>query len=294
MSKAGALNPAQFALNEYRDYVTYRELAAIETVPKFKEILSQLIEHEEEDYRFWRELAPGPDPRISGLEIRLIKLMRKVLGLTFTAKFLERNERDAIRRYSAFAESAPPELAAKVREIVEHEMFHEREMIGQIQEERVEFLGSIVLGANDGLIELTGALVGFTFALANPFQAGLFGVVTGVAASLSMAASAYMQARHEHGRNPKKAAAYTGLSYLVVVAALVTPFVLAPTVSAALTGMGAVILLLIAGFSGYGAVLFDRDFKRQFGEMLCFSVGVAALAYVLGSAVRGLLGGDAI
>ena len=47
------MTPDQFALNEYRDYITYRELAKTETVPEFKKILEALVEHEIEDYRFW-------------------------------------------------------------------------------------------------------------------------------------------------------------------------------------------------------------------------------------------------
>lgn len=290
MSPRHAMTADQFAYNEYRDYVTYRELAKIETVPAFKKILNELVQHELDDYGFWRQLSSIKEHRVSPFEVMLLKLMRKVLGLTFTARFLERHEHDAIRNYAALLPTADDALKAKLQDIIRHETHHERELIGQIREGRVQFLGSIVLGVNDGLIELTGALTGFAFALREPFAAGLFGVVTGVAASLSMAASAYMQARHEEGKDPRKAATYTGLSYVAVVAVLVLPFFLAASMPAALAGMAAVILALIAGFSGYAAVLFDRNFKRQFGEMLAFSVGVAGLAFLLGSAVRGLLG----
>lgn len=289
MRSKDALSPERFLRHEYLDLVTYRELAKIETAPKFKEILEALTAHEAEDYAFWRELSSVKEIRINPLQLWLLKLMRKALGLTFTAKFLERHERDAVGRYAALAEQAPPELRPRLQEILSRETRHEQELIGQIREERVRFLGSIVLGVNDGLIEMTGALVGFAFALRQPMQAGLFGTVTGVAASFSMAASAYMQARHEEGRDPKRAAAYTGCSYLAIVALLVSPFFLLPNISTALGVMGAVILLLIAGFSGYSAVLFDRDFRRQFTEMAAFSVGVAGLAFLLGSWVRSLI-----
>ena len=284
------LSPERFLQHEYLDMVTYRELAKVETVPQFKRILEALMAHEVEDCQFWRELSSVKEVRVSPLKIGCLKLMRKVLGLTFTAKFLERNERDAVQRYTAYAEQAPPEMKARLEQIINHETHHEQELIGQIQEERVKFLGSMVLGVNDGLIELTGALVGFAVALQRPVQAGLFGAVTGIAATLSMAASAYMQARHEEGRDPKKAAAYTGCSYLVVVALLVLPFFLLSNIHAALGVMGGEILFLIAAFAGYGAVLFDRSFTRQFIEMAAFSIGVAVLAYFIGSLVRSVLG----
>ncbi|MBI2093461.1 MAG: rubrerythrin family protein [Candidatus Omnitrophica bacterium] len=289
MGRAHHLNPTRFLQHEYLDMVTYRELAKIETVPEFKRILEALMANEVEDCQFWQELSSVKEVRISPLTIFALKLMRKVLGLTFTAKFLERHERDAVKRYTAFAQQAPPELRARLQQIIDHETHHEHELIGQIQEERVEFLGSIVLGVNDGLIELTGALVGFAFALQQPIQAGLFGTVTGIAASLSMAASAYMQARHETGKEPKKAGLYTGVAYLLVVVLLVLPYFLLSNIYLAVGAMFGLIVLLILGLSFYSSVLFDRNFKRQAGEMLLFSLGVAGISFLLGSFVRSLI-----
>ena len=283
------MTPEHFARDEYRDYVTYRELAKTETVPEFKRILEALIEHELEDYRFWLHYSSAKAPRISALEIWCLKAMRRVLGLTFTAKFLEGHERDAIRKYTAFLNTVDKALKPRVQEIIDHETHHEKELISQIKEERVKFLGSVVLGINDGLIELTGALVGLSFALRDHTMVALLGAVTGIAASLSMAASAYMQARHEEGRDPAKAAVYTGVAYAVVVAALVLPFALIPNTFAALAVMGGMILLMIAGFSFYSSVLFERRFTRQAGEMLLFSVGVAGVAFLLGSLARSVL-----
>lgn len=290
MSRDAGLTADDFLRHESLDLAAYRELARIETVPQFKRILDALAAQEAQHYQFWRELSALKDVRVSRLQLGLLVLMRKVLGLTFTAKFLERQERDAVTRYTAFARQAPPELQGRLQDIISQEAHHEQDLIGQIREERVKFLGSMVLGVNDGLIELTGALTGFAFALADPVRAGLFGTVTGLAASLSMAASAYMQARHEAGRDPRRAAAYTGLSYLAVVSLLVLPFFLLPTLAASLAAMAAIILLLIAGFAGYSAIVFDRPFKRQFLEMAAFSLGVAGLASLLGSLVRALLG----
>ena len=284
------LTPEQFADNEYRDYVTYRELAKIETNPAFRAILDQLVQQELDDYRFWLQFSSKKQHRLSAWEVGSLKLMRRVLGLTFTAKFLERHEKEAVHNYTECLSDADDAMKARLQEIIRHETNHEQEMINQIKEERVKFLGSIVLGVNDGLIELTGALVGFVFALRNARLAGLFGLVTGVAATLSMASSAYMQARHEEGRDPKKAALYTGTSYLLVVAGLVLPFFLIPNIYLALGAMAVVIVSMIAGFSFYASVLFDRNFKRQLGEMLAFSLGVAAVAFLLGSLIRSLTG----
>lgn len=283
------MTPEQFARNEYRDYVVYRELAKTEPVAEFKKILEKLVHHEWDDYQFWLKSSTVKTHRVSVVHIWALRLMRRLLGLTFTAKFLELHEKEAVRNYAALIAQADAALRPKLEEIVAHEMHHERELIGQIHEERVKFLGSVVLGINDGLIELTGALVGFAFALQQQVQVGVFGVVTGMAATLSMTASAYMQARHEEGRDPKKAALYTGGAYGVVVALLVAPFFLFPSVTLALAAMVVMIVALIAGFSFYSAVLFERDYQRQFREMLLFSLGVAVVAFLLGSVARRFL-----
>lgn len=293
MREPSDLNPTRFLRHEYLDMVTYRELARIESVPQFKRILETLMAHEVEDYQFWRELSSVKEVRVGPLTLVALKLMRKILGLTFTAKFLERHERDAVARYTAFAQQAPPELQARLQEIIDHETHHEQELIGQIQEERVQFLGSIVLGVNDGLIELTGALVGFAFALRQATHAGLFGAVTGIAASLSMASSAYLQARHEEGKNPRKAGLYTGVAYLLVVALLVLPYFLLSNIYLAIGVMFGLSLLLILGLSFYASVLFERNFRRQVGEMLILSLGVAGISFLLGSFVRSLIGSTA-
>ena len=42
---------------------------------------------------------------------------------------------------------------------------HEQALIAMIDDERLQYISSMVLGINDALVELTGALAGFTFAL---------------------------------------------------------------------------------------------------------------------------------
>ena len=61
-----------------------------------------------------------------------------------------------------------------------------------IEEEHLNYIGSMVLGMNDALVELTGTLAGLTFALQNTRLIALTGFITGIAASFSMAASEYL------------------------------------------------------------------------------------------------------
>ena len=47
----------------------------------------------------------------------------------------------------------------------------------------------MVLGLNDALVELTGTIAGLTFVLTNTTLIAMAGIITGIAATLSMAAS---------------------------------------------------------------------------------------------------------
>ena len=108
---------------------------------------------------------------------------------------------------------------------------HEKALIDMLDEERLKYIGSMVLGLNDALVELSGALAGFTFALTESRLVGVAGLITGVAATLSMGASEYLSQRSESGElHPLKAAIYTGIAYLITVTLLVAPYFIVPNV----------------------------------------------------------------
>ena len=85
------------------------------------------------------------------------------------------------------AQRADPAMLAAIPEyagIVANEEKHELELIALIDEERLEYIGSVVLGLNDALIEFTGTLAGLTFALRNTQIIAVAGLIMGIAASL--------------------------------------------------------------------------------------------------------------
>lgn len=284
------MNATDFAKDEYKDLIVYKELLKIETSAEFKKILTSLIKHEQEHFEFWKNLSEQKDFSVSPFTIWFFKNTRKLLGLTFTARLLEKHEKEAILNYQEFLKTAQGDTKKKVEEILDNEIEDEKWLISQIKEEQVEFLSSIILGLNDGLIELTGALVGFSFAFANHGLVALTGLITGIAASMSMAASAYMQARHEEGKDAKKAGIYTGISYITVVLLLITPFFIFNNIYHALFTMFSIVITIILAISYYSATLFDRSFKKQFGEMFIFSVVVALVSFGIGLLFRNLTG----
>jgi len=279
-----------FAYHQYRDYVIFGELAKRETVPAFKAILEQLIEGEYQDYSYWLQYCGKKKFYVPQRDILFFLFLRCIFGLTFTAKFLERDEKEIIEEYQQFLQRTEEPFRSDVAKILEHEREHERMLISQIREGKVEFLGSIILGLNDGLIELSGALIGFAFALQENRLVGILGLITGVSAAFSMSASAYLQARYDQTRNPRTAAMYTGTTYLAVVALLVAPFLFVTEMAGTLLLFSVVITLLILVTSFYASVVQERRFGSVAREMALLSIGVTFLTFGLASIFRRLFG----
>ena len=190
-------------------------------------------------------------------------LFVKLLGYTFVIKLLENREKATIEAYRPLADLIPG-----VDLLIQDEEVHEETLISLLDEQHLQYTGSIVLGLNDALVELSGTLAGLTLAFQNTRMIALSGLVTGIAAALSMAASEYLSTRTEKtNKEPIKASIYTGIAYIITVASLILPYLLIPNYFAALGVMMAVVFLIIAFFSFYMAVLKDEKFSKNFFSM---------------------------
>nr|MBI4156442.1 VIT1/CCC1 transporter family protein [Candidatus Woesearchaeota archaeon] len=156
-----------------------------------------------------------------------------------------------------------------------------------------DYAGAIVLGLNDAIVELTGALAGLTFALQNSRIIAVSGMITGFAAALSMAASEYLSSEEEadiHSeRKPLRSAFYTGLTYLIAVILLVTPYILIDNIYKALASTVVIALMIIAVYSYYMSKLKKKTFARKFIEMALISFTVAIISFIFGMLLRGYL-----
>ena len=119
--------------------------------------------------------------------------------------------------------------------VSEDENQHEQELLGLIEEEHLKYMGSIVLGLNDALVEILGTLAGLTFALQNTKLVALSGIIAGIAGALSMASSEYLSNRAE-GKDELaiKSAIFTGIAYVIAVIFLVAPYLIFTSVYIAL------------------------------------------------------------
>ena len=110
------------------------------------------------------------------------------------------------------------------------------------------------------------------------------GVITGIAATLSMAASNYLAERAEGNKNALKASVYTGIAYLVTVVFLVLPYLILPKdmYVAALIWMITTVVVLIYLFSFYIAVVKSEKVMPRFLEMAGISLSVALISFIIG------------
>ena len=278
---ARKFSETDFATGTLKDYHIYLALAKRESVPAFKKVLLELADTAKDQFAFWAKKS-GMHNTVahpSSVTVFSYALMRKLLGLTLTIKYIVGRTEKRAETYKTYCTECTVDDDFKVIDAFADRL---RAITASVKEERVKFFSNVILGFNDALIELTGALVGFSFALGDARLISIAGLITGVSASMSMAASAYLQARHEKGRSPFKAASFTGVSYFVIALLLVAPFLVMGDVWPALGVMFAIILLLISIISFYSAVLLEKRYIAQLGEILLFSLGVAVVAFIIG------------
>lgn len=214
---------------------------------------------------------------------------QRILGYTFMIKLLERAEDKDIDSYRAGIDRIP-----ELKQVLEEEEIHEKKLTEMLDEERLHYAGDIVLGMNDALVELTGALAGYTFAMQNTKIIAMAGLITGISATLSMAASGYLSSRENDAKNAAKSSLYTGVAYLITVALLIAPYLLAPVSGyfRALAAMLLIAVLIIAAFNYYLSVAKERSFRKSFLVMAGISLSVAAISFIVGLVVKNILGID--
>ena len=268
----------------------YRRLAKMQPDPVNQSILNGIALEEERHESVIAKMT-GKQVKADASKVRRQIILAKLFGFTFSVKMMEATEQDAAAEYRKLG----------LYEIAEEEEAHEQNMISMLDEERLRYSGSVVLGLSDALVELTGALAGLTFALQNLQLVALAGLVTGIAAAFSMGASEYLSSRAEKkAESAVKAAFFTWLSYLVTVFLLVGPYLvfqadspdfrgLEPHVQALLCTF-AIGLLIVAVFNFYVSVVEEVSFKSRFFEMAGILAVVSLISYGIGIALRGMLG----
>ena len=273
--------------DEITSHHTYLRLAKTVKNEANSEVLSRIAHEELNHYQVWKRYT-AQEIKPNKAKITFFFWISRIFGLTFGIKLMEKGEEKAQEAYAALPQDIP-----EVAEILADEEKHEGELLDMLDEESLKYAGSVVLGLNDALVELTGALAGFTLAFQNTQLIALAGLITGISASFSMAASEYLSTKSEESeQSPIKAAIYTGLAYLFTVIVLVLPFFIFQSylIAIAMTLVNAI--LVIAVFNYYISIAKDLSFKKRFLEMATISLGVAVFSFIIGNIIGRVLGID--
>ncbi len=270
---------------EITEHHIYKRLAATIKSPENAKIVAQIADDEMRHYEGLK-IYSGQDVPPNWLTMWMFYLISRIFGFTFGIKLMERSERGVQTDYDQITAVVPEAATFKQEEEV-----HEEKLVAMLDEERLHYAGSIVLGLNDALVELTGALAGLTLALQNEKLIALSGLITGIAASMAMAASEYLSTRSENtDRHPVRAAIYTGTAYFSTVIFLVLPYLLFANYYLDLAIALTTAVLIIAMFNYYISVAKDESFRERFIEMAVLSLSVAAISFIVGFFIRKWLG----
>lgn len=271
--------------SEITGHHIYKRIAALLSDQNNRSVLEKLAVDELGHYQTWKKYTQQ-DVKPAWLSVWFYVLVARIFGFTFAIKLMELGEEKAQLTYAEIAQSFPEATA-----ILADEEEHEEKLLGMLDEERLHYIGSVVLGLSDALVELTGALAGLTLALQNTPLIALSGLITGISASVSMAASEYLSTRSEDtGKQPVRAAVYTGIAYIITVALLILPYLLLDNYFVCLAISLATAVGIIAAFNYYISVAKGENFRRRFREMAGLSLGVALFSFIIGYLIRQWLG----
>lgn len=272
--------------SELNESVIYEKIAKFAKGDENKEVLKRLAREEKAHYEIWQKYT-GIEMKPNKLKVFKYSLIAKILGFTFAVKLMENGEQNAQDEYELLADEIEESTAIRAQEEE-----HEKALLDMLDEESLQYVGSMVLGMNDALVELTGSLAGFTFAMKNTGLIALSGLIIGVSATFSMASSEFLAARSEGRNDALKSCSYTGIAYLITVVLLILPYLIlnSSQYMLALVIMLAIVILIIAAFTYYISVAQSQKFRPRFLEMSAISVSVAVLSFFVGIAAKHFLG----
>ena len=271
--------------DELTEKLIYMRIAEDTNNVEDKKTLRLIASEEQKHYDVWKRYTKR-DVKPNRALVFWYTLLSKILG-----KIMKKRKKKYINKSKKILlEKNIPESVIVFTE----EQVHEQKLLGMIDEDRLKYVGSMVLGLNDALVEFTGCLAGWSFAMQSNKLISLAGLITGISATLSMASSEYLSAKNEGNKNAARSAIYTGVAYLITVVILILPYLLLPDnmYMMSLGVMLIAVIVIIAAFNYYISIAKDLSFKEKFKEMSIVSLSVAGISFVIGLLVKRFLGID--
>jgi len=273
--------------HEYTDSTLYERLSrTVDESSPFADVLKQLSATEGKHSEFWSRYAPDEKPKLNRMKVLWILFLRRVLGLTFASRYLDRHELSVVKEYQEVAGMIPRDDKAAFEEMVADEVQHEQEFAQKVESTAVRYISFVVLGLADALVEISGIHAGSLGIYNKTELAGLAGITAGAAASLAMASAAFAQAKQGFHGSARLSALYTGVSYFVSAVLLATPYFLTASVIYALASSLVIAVAMLALTTYYSTVIANKPFARDFLEILGILLGATVALYFFGLAVH--------
>ncbi len=298
----------KFYRDEVHDMAVYTALAKIERMAELRRLLTELAATERKHAGIWKNViedsgqATG-NRRLIGPTILYYIALRRLLGVAFTVKLLERGEERAIREYKMALDASGISGKGKAAIediIVKDETEHEKELAERMElyEGELNYIKSIIFGLNDGLVELLAVVAGLAVVASTAIVVAVAGIVVGLSGTLSMAAGEYLSSKSRglvktamdeaepHRTKPSKEAMYIGIFYFVGAIISVIPFLFG------LNGISGIIVSIIlvsvalSAVSTVVAVVSGTSARRRAAETLVISLGAAFITIMLGAVIR--------
>jgi len=282
LSKKEMKDFVKFQQDEINATEIYHRLGMLAKSENNRKVLIEMSNEEHGHYTFISKYTKK-EMKYNPFKVNLVCLLAHIFGLMFVLKMLEKDESLGVESYKNYEQ-----LAA----FAKTEDEHEDQLLDMIDENMLKYMGSIVLGLNDALVEFTGALAGYTLALSNCGLVALTGSITGIAAALSMGSSEYLSTKSDTGdsKHALRSAMYTSIAYLVTVFVLIAPYIWIPNALIASIVMLIMAIAIIAIFNFYYTVVRNEKFKRRFIEMAIISFSVALLSFIIGYLLKEFTG----
>jgi VIT1/CCC1 family predicted Fe2+/Mn2+ transporter len=269
---------------EITEHLIYERLAGVIRGGNNRDILRKIAGDELRHHNLCRHYTCR-DIKPNRFKIWLYYLISRVFGVTFGLKMMERGEDKAHAVYQDLARVIPD-----LESVAGDEARHGKELINLIDDERLEYSSDIVRGLSVALVEISGALAGFTFALRDKNLVLTAGIIIGFTMSLSLTGTEYLATKSSTSiKNPLKSAVYAGLANVATVILLLIPYLVFGNLYLALGFMILVAVIIIFVLSFYLSVARDTGTRTMFLEMTGISLGIAGLAFGIGFLAREFL-----
>jgi VIT1/CCC1 family predicted Fe2+/Mn2+ transporter len=301
--KERARTEREFLKDEIRDSEVYSSLFKEESNPEIKKLLQKLSNMEKKHAQIWRTILEeqgerADEPKFVNLRTIAMLMIRRIFGIALVVKFLEGSERSGLVAYKKALRSQflSPKEKKYTREIIKDEEFHQEALAGQVDKYKgdLRYTQSIVLGLNDGLVEILAVVAGIATVATSGFIVVIMGMIAGISGTLSMAGGVYLSSKSEklvendaemkdkRKTLPIREAYYTGICYFAGAILAVLPFILG------LSGIGGVLLSIIlvcaalVVASAVIAIISGTSIRRRSLEMVAISLGAAFATILFG------------